>query len=63
MIVADPYYNNFLMFNFWSFILVFLVIGHKDKFSFTSLLEWEVPKKLAEHIIFKYEEIVLANSG
>ncbi len=60
VIVADRYYNDFPMLNFWDSKEVFFVVRHKDNLAFTTIKEWELPENTAQHVL-KDEQIELTN--
>jgi len=60
VIVADRFYNDFLLLNIWDSKGVYFVIRHKDNLQFTTIKEFELSDKTNQHIL-KDELIELKN--
>ena len=56
VIVADAFYNDFLLLNVWDSNQVFFVIRHKDNLQFRKIKENDLPENRHQHILV--DEIV-----
>lgn len=60
VIVADRFYNDFLLLNIWDSKGVYFVIRHKDNLQFSTIKENELPNDRLQHVL-KDEIIELKN--
>ena len=60
VIVADRFYNDFLLLNVWDSSGVFFVIRHKENLQYITIKENELPENRHQHIL-KDEVIELKN--
>lgn len=51
VIVADRFYNDFLLLNVWDSNKVFFVVRHKDNIRFKSIQENKLPEKMHAHLL------------
>lgn len=56
VIVADRFYNDFVLLNIWDSNKVFFVIRHKENLQFTKIKDNELPENRHQHILI--DEII-----